>query len=383
MSPDAVSTEDVTILAVDDLPQNLRLLDAILSPRGYRVLTAASGEEALAVLPTSGADLVLLDILMPGIDGYEVCRRIRSTPGLEFLPVVMITASGDQEKVRAIEAGADDFVSKPLNQGELLARVASLARVKRYQDTIERQSAELARWNSELEERVDAQVAELQRVNRLRRFLSPQLVDLVIESGDEGFLSSHRREIVVVFCDLRGFTPFAESSEPEEVMHVLAEYHRALGELIYRFEGTLERFTGDGLMVFFNDPIPVDDAAERAVAMAVAMRDRVTDLAAGWHRRGHDLGFGIGIAQGFATLGRIGFEGRFDYAAIGSVTNLAARLCGAAESWQVLVAQRVFSATEGLAVGESVGELDLRGFSRPVRVFDVTGIDQTKVRLTP
>ena len=383
MSPDAVTTEDVTILAVDDLPQNLRLLDAILSPRGYRVLTAASGEEALAVLPTSGADLVLLDILMPGIDGYEVCRRIRSTPGLEFLPVVMITASGDQEKVRAIEAGADDFVSKPLNQGELLARVASLARVKRYQDTIERQSAELAQWNSELEARVDAQVAELQRVNRLRRFLSPQLVDLVIESGDEGFLSSHRREIVVVFCDLRGFTPFAESSEPEEVMHVLAEYHRALGELIYRFEGTLERFTGDGLMVFFNDPIPVDDAAERAVAMAVAMRDRVTDLAAGWHRRGHDLGFGIGIAQGFATLGRIGFEGRFDYAAIGSVTNLAARLCGAAESWQVLVAQRVFSATEGLAVGESVGELDLRGFSRPVRVFDVTGIDQTKVRLTP
>ena len=383
MSPDAVSTEDVTILAVDDLPQNLRLLDAILSPRGYRVLTAASGEEALAVLPTSGADLVLLDILMPGMDGYEVCRRIRSIPGLEFLPVVMITASGDQEKVRAIEAGADDFVSKPLNQGELLARVASLARVKRYQDTIERQSAELAQWNSELEARVDAQVAELQRVNRLRRFLSPQLVDLVIESGDEGFLSSHRREIVVVFCDLRGFTPFAESSEPEEVMHVLAEYHRALGELIYRFEGTLERFTGDGLMVFFNDPIPVDDAAERAVAMAVAMRDRVTDLAAGWHRRGHDLGFGIGIAQGFATLGRIGFEGRFDYAAIGSVTNLAARLCGAAESWQVLVAQRVFSATEGLAVGESVGELDLRGFSRPVRVFDVTGIDQTKVRLTP
>ena len=383
MSPDAVSTEDVTILAVDDLPQNLRLLDAILSPRGYRVLTAASGEEALAVLPTSGADLVLLDILMPGMDGYEVCRRIRSTPGSEFLPVVMITASGDQEKVRAIEAGADDFVSKPLNQGELLARVASLARVKRYQDTIERQSAELAQWNSELEARVDAQVAELQRVNRLRRFLSPQLVDLVIESGDEGFLSSHRREIVVVFCDLRGFTPFAESSEPEEVMHVLAEYHRALGELIYRFEGTLERFTGDGLMVFFNDPIPVDDAAERAVAMAVAMRDRVTDLAAGWHRRGHDLGFGIGIAQGFATLGRIGFEGRFDYAAIGSVTNLAARLCGAAESWQVLVAQRVFSATEGLAVGESVGELDLRGFSRPVRVFDVTGIDQTKVRLTP
>jgi class 3 adenylate cyclase/CheY-like chemotaxis protein len=383
MSPDAVPTEAVTILAVDDLPQNLRLLDAILSPRGYRVLTATSGEEALAVLPTSGADLVLLDILMPGMDGYEVCRRIRSTPGFEFLPVVMITASGDQEKVRAIEAGADDFVSKPLNQGELLARVASLARVKRYQDTIELQSAELAQWNSELEARVQAQVDELQRVNRLRRFLSPQLVDVIIDSGDEAFLASHRREIVVLFCDLRGFTPFAESSEPEEVMGVLSEYHRALGELIYRFEGTLERFTGDGLMVFFNDPLPVDDAAERAVTMAVAMRDRVAELAAGWHRRGHDLGFGIGIAQGFATLGRIGFDGRFDYAAIGSVTNLAARLCGEAASGQVLVAQRVFSATEGLAIGAPVEDLDLRGFSRPVRAFDVTGIDESKVKVIP
>jgi class 3 adenylate cyclase len=205
------------------------------------------------------------------------------------------------------------------------------------------------------------------------------LVDLVIDSGDEGFLASHRREIVVVFCDLRGFTPFAESSEPEEVMGVLSAYHAALGELIHGFEGTLERFTGDGLMVFFNDPLPCDDAAERAVRMAVAMRERVMALASGWSRRGHDLGFGIGIAQGFATLGRIGFEGRFDYAAIGSVTNLAARLCSAAESWQVLVAERVFAATEGIAVGESVGELDLRGFRRPVRAFDVTGIDQSKV----
>ena len=375
--------DEITILAVDDLPQNLRLLDAVLSPRGYRVLTAASGEEALAMLPTAGADLVLLDILMPGIDGYEVCRRIRTTPGFEFLPVVMITASGEQEKIRAIEAGADDFVSKPFNQGELLARVASLARVKRYQDTIERQAAELAEWNAELESRVHAQVDELQRVNRLRRFLSPQLVDLIIDSGDETFLGSHRREIVVVFCDLRGFTPFAESSEPEEVMGVLSEYHAALGELIHRFEGTLERFTGDGLMVFFNDPLTVDDAAERAVTMAVAMRERVGALAEGWGRRGHDLALGIGIAQGFATLGRIGFEGRFDYAAIGSVTNLAARLCGAAGAGQILVAQRVFFATEGLAVGESMGALELRGFSRPIQAFDVTGIDESKVRLTP
>lgn len=377
-----MAADAITILAVDDLPQNLRLLDAVLSPRGYRLLTATSGEEALAMLPTSGADLVLLDIVMPGIDGYEVCRRIRSSPGFEFLPVVMITASGDQEKLSAIEAGADDFVSKPFNQGELLARIASLAKVKRYQDTIERQAAELTRWNVELEARVSAQVDELQKVNRLRRFLSPQLVDLVIDSGDEAFLSSHRREIVVVFCDLRGFTPFAEASEPEEVMGVLAEYHAALGALIHDYEGTLERFTGDGLMVFFNDPLPCDDAAERAVSMAVAMRDRVADLAAGWSRRGNDLGFGVGIAQGFATLGRIGFEGRFDYAAIGSVTNLAARLCAEAGPGQILVAQRVFSAAEGVASGNPVGELKLRGFSRPIRAFEVTGIDETKAEVS-
>ena len=374
-------TEPITILAVDDQPPNLRLLDAVLSPRGYRVITASSGEEALELLASSGIDLVLLDIVMPGIDGYEVCRRIRSEPATAFLPVVMITASGDQEKTRAIEAGADDFVSKPFHQGELLARVASLARIKRYHDTITRQAAELAEWNAELEARVNAQLEELQRMNRLRRFLSPQVAELVINSGDDSILGSHRREIVVVFCDLRGFTAFAESSEPEEVMAVLSEYHAALGELIFRHQGTLERFTGDGLMVFFNDPIPLDKPARRAVEMALAMRDQVRILAEGWSRIGHDLGFGVGIAQGYATLGRIGYEGRFDYAAIGSVTNLAARLCAEAGAEQVLVSQRVFSAVEDVAAGELVGALELRGFSRPIRAFSVSRMINSSVEV--
>jgi adenylate cyclase len=365
-------TEPVTILAVDDQPANLRLLDAVLSPRGYRVVRATSGEQALELLPSSGVDLVLLDIVMPGIDGYEVCRRIRSAPETAFLPVVMITASGHREKTRAIEAGADDFVSKPFDQSELLARVASLARIKRYHDTITKQAAELAQWNAELEARVNTQLEELQRMNRLRRFLSPQVAELVINSGDDSFLGSHRREIVVVFCDLRGFTAFAESSEPDEVMGVLREYHAALGELIFRYEGTLERFTGDGLMVFFNDPIPLDDPTQRAVEMALAMRDRVAGLVEGWSRLGHDLGFGVGIAQGFATLGRIGYEGRFDYAAIGTVTNLAARLCGEADAGQVLVSQRVFGTVEAVTAGEPVGALELKGFSRPIRAFRVS-----------
>jgi adenylate cyclase len=363
--------DQITILAVDDQPQNLRLLDAVLSPRGYQMVTATSGEQAMEKLGEAVPDLVLLDIVMPGIDGYEVCRRIRDNPATAFLPVVMITASGDQEKISAIRAGADDFVSKPFNQGELLARIASLARLKHYHDTINQQAEELRRWNAELEARVQAQVEDLQRANRLRRFLSPQLVELMLDSGDEEFLRSHRREIVVVFCDLRGFTSFAESSEPEEVMGVLQEYHEAMGELIFAYAGTLERFTGDGLMVFFNDPLPIDDAPVQALRMSVAMRDRVRVLAGRWHRRGYDLALGIGIAQGFATLGRIGFEGRFDYAAIGSVTNLAARLCDAARPWQVLASQRVFYAAEPVVEGNPTGELQLKGFSRPVQVFDV------------
>jgi len=365
-------TERTTILTVDDQPPNLRLLEAVLSPQGYQVITASSGEQALELLHSSNIDLVLLDIMMPGIDGYQVCQRIRSEPSTAFLPVVMITASGDHEKTRAIKAGADDFISKPFHHGELLARVASLARIKRYYDTIIRQAGELAQWNAELETRVRTQLEDLQRVNRLRRFLSPQVAELVINSGDDSFLRSHRREIVVVFCDLRGFTPFAESSEPEEVMAVLEEYHAALGELIFRYQGTLERFTGDGLMVFFNDPIPLDEPARRAVEMALAMRDRVGTLTDGWSRLGHDLGFGVGIAQGFATLGRIGYEGRYDYAAIGSVTNLAARLCGEAHPGQILVAQRVFHAVENHAIGESVGVLDLRGFSRSIPAYNVS-----------
>jgi adenylate cyclase len=370
--------DEAVILVVDDQAQNIRLLDAVLSPRGYRVLTAESGEAALDLLRTEQPDVVLLDIMMPGMDGYEVCRRIRDNPDTAYLPVVMITASDIQEKVRGTEAGADDFVTKPFDQAELLARVKSLVRVKRYQDTIRRQAAELETWNRQLEERVQSQVAALERATRLRRFLPPQMTELILDSGDESFLESHRREIVVVFCDLRNFTAFAESSEPEEIMAVLSAYHGALGDLVFRFEGTLERFTGDGLMVVFNDPMPCEDAGLRAIRMAVAMRTRVRDLADSWSRHGHDLGFGVGVAQGYATLGRIGFEGRFDYTAIGSVVNLAARLCAVAKPWQILVTQRVLTGAEDLVVHDPAGDLDLHGFSRPVRAFDVKGLDAAR-----
>ncbi len=375
-------TEDTAakarVLVVDDQPANIRLLEAILAPRGYEVATATSGEEALETISQRPVDLVLLDIVMPGLDGYEVCRRIRGQVDTAYLPVVMVTASGEEEKIKALEAGADDFLTKPINQSELLARVASLARIKRYQDTIKRQAGELATWNRELESRVELQVAQLERMGRLRRFLSPQLAELIVDSGDDSFLESHRREIVVVFCDLRGFTAFAESSEPEEVLSVLNEYHHALGDLIFRFEGTLERFTGDGLMVFFNDPVRCEDGPLRAIRMSVAMRTRVRKLAEAWAQQGHDLAMGVGIAQGYATLGTIGFDGRHDYAAIGSVTNLAARMCADAEAWQILVTERVFTAAGSSVVGEDAGEREMRGFSRKIRALSVKGVDTAR-----
>jgi adenylate cyclase len=372
-------TDEPLVLVVDDLPANVRLLDAVLSPRGYRVLGAGSGPEALALVAEHRPDLVLLDIVMPEMDGYEVCRRLRQDPATAFLPVVMITASGDQERLLAIRAGADDFVTKPFDQAELIARVRSLLRIKRYHDTIEGQAAELAEWNRTLERRVQEQVEQLERMGRLRRFLSPQLADLVVSSGDESFLESHRRDITVVFCDLRAFTAFAETAEPEEVMGVLDDYYQALGDLVTRFEGTLERFTGDGLMVFFNDPLPCEDAPLRAVRMAVAMRNRIQGLAQGWTRHGYDLSFGVGVAQGYATLGRVGFEGRSDYTAIGNCTNLAARLCAEARPWQILVSPRVHAAVEEFVTSEPVGELTLRGFSRPVTTFNVVGLDAARI----
>jgi adenylate cyclase len=374
-----MNDDDATVLVVDDLPQNVRLMDAVLSPLGFTVVSAMSGEEALDLLAGELPDIVLLDIMMPGMDGYETCRRIRANPATSFIPVVMVTASGDAEKVRAIEVGADDFVTKPLNKAELLARVRSLVRVKRYHDTVVAQSAALAEWNTTLEQRVAAQVAELDRLGRLRRFLSPQIAQLVVDTGDESFLRSHRREIVSVFTDLRGFTAFAESGEPEETMEVLAEYHLALGELVFSYEGTLEHFAGDGLLVFFNDPVPCPDAPDRAVRMAVDMRARVAELAQGWRRKGHDLGFGVGIAQGYATLGRVGFPGRYDYAAIGTVTNLAARLCAMAQADQILVSQRVRHGIVGPVDCREVGPLELKGFSRPVEAYEVIALHQEGV----
>jgi adenylate cyclase len=357
------------ILVVDDTPLNIRLLEAILIPRGYTVLQATSGPEALEICARERPDLVLLDILMPGLDGHEVCRRLRADPATRLLPVVMVTASGEQQKILALESGADDFVAKPVNQAELLARVRSLLRIKAYHDTITAQAAELTEWNRRLEERVAEQLARLDRADRLKQFLPAQVAELMVESGDESLLGLHRRQIAVVFCDLRGFTPFSEVVEPEEVMTTLQEFHQAMGTLISQYGGTVEHFAGDGLMIFFNDPLPCPNPAEQAARMALAMRDRMTELSATWRRRGHELGFGMGITLGYATLGVIGFEGRIHYGAIGSVVNLASRLCDEARDGEILINQRIGAALGDLAEIEALPDLDLKGFSCPMPTF--------------
>ncbi len=360
------------ILVVDDLPQNVKLLADLLTVKGYAVVTAASGREALAKLDAERPDLVLLDVMMPEVSGYEVCRKIRENPATGVLPVVMVTSLDPaQERLRGLEAGADDFLTKPVNQAELLARVRSLVRVKHLYDTVQAQTAQLAALNQRLEERVGEQVGQLER---LKRFFSPPLAEAIVAGGAEDPLRSHRRDITVVFLDLRGFTAFAETAEPEEVMGVLHEYHAEMGRLILEHEGTLERFTGDGMMVFFNDPVPVADPAPRALRMALAMRDRVADLSTRWRKRGYELDFGVGMAHGYATIGAIGFEGRWDYGAIGTVTNLAARLCGEARPGQILVAQRFLGLVEEVAIAEPVGELTLKGFLKPVTASNVTGL---------
>ena len=377
-NPEAVARSTARILIVDDMPANVKLLEDLLGFHGYEVEAATSGEEALEAIRGRTPDLVLLDILMPGISGYDVCRAVRADPRLAMLPVVMVTALEDrEERVKGLDAGADDFLSKPINPPELVARVRSLLRISRLHETVRRQADQLAAWNRTLEARVAEQVAHVEKLLRLKRFFSPQLAELILAGGADDPLESHRRDITVVFLDLRGFTAFAESAEPEEVMTALSEFHRAMGRRILEYQGTLERFTGDGLMVFFNDPLPLHQPAKRAVEMAFVMQEDVLKLSAQWIKKGYSLGLGIGISQGYATVGAIGFEGRIDYGAIGTVTNLANRLCDLAEPGHILVSQRVFAEVEEIVFAEDLGDVALHGFKRPVRahrLLDLKGL---------
>jgi class 3 adenylate cyclase/DNA-binding SARP family transcriptional activator/ActR/RegA family two-component response regulator len=370
------------VLVVDDNATNVRLLEAILSSHGYRVSSAADGAAALAALAAAAGgsgsssgeapDLMLLDIQMPGIDGFEVCRRLRADPATEALPVIMVTAAGSQEKLAALDAGADDFLPRPFEQAELLARVRSLLRMKYYRDQALGQAAELAAWNRALEDQVRERVAELERMQGLRRFLSSRVAEIVLAAGEgAALLEPHRREVAILFCDLRGFTAFSVSAEPEEVVGALKQFHRLVGGLIAAHGGTVGPFTGDGMMVIFNDPVPCPAPALDAVRMALELRDEVSAFEAQWRRRGHVLSAGIGVTFGYATLGVMGFDDRSDYMAVGPVVNLASRLCDSAAGGEILVSPQVVAQLEASVVCIDKGRMELRGFPYPQPVYAV------------
>jgi len=362
------------ILVVDDVRENVRLLEAVLEAHGYEVVSATDGHAALELAVSTKPDLVLLDVLMPQPDGYTVCRRLREQDETAVLPVIMLTASEGAEKTRSIEAGADDFITKPFNQEELLIRIRSLLRIKRYHDTIKSQAVELRDLNRTLEKRVRTQLEELERLQRLRRFLSPQLAEAIVSSGDESILRSHRRQVAMIFVDLRGWTTFVDAVEPEELMRVLREFHDTIGGLVRRFDATVGFIEGDGVQLFFNDPIEVPDAALRAIRLGCTLRHEMAELTARWQKRGYDLDFGAGMALGYATCGEVGFEERSDYAAVGAVTNLASRLADEAAAGQILITQRLYAEVGDDVEVQSMGEFRLKGFQRPVAAFDVLGI---------
>ena len=351
------------ILVVDDQRTSAEMVAGLLRNLGYEIDIAHDGAEALRLVEARAPDLVLSDILMPGIDGYELCRRLRASPATALLPVILVTASAEEqtERIKGVEAGADDFLAKPVNWPELFGRVRRLLQVKALQD-------EIKNLNADLEHRVRDQVAQLERLSRMKRFFSRAVAEAIVAGGEE-LLEPLRREITAVFLDLRGFTAFTDRADPDEVMDLLREYHATLGRTVDEFGGTLEHFAGDGVMIFFNDPIEVENPAERAIRMALALQRAFNPIAEAWAKLGHDVGLGVGIAQGDTTLGVIGFEQRWEYAAIGNVPNLAARLCGSAHAGEIILDLQTEQDIVHIAETEFVGALSLRGFQQPVPAF--------------
>src|SRR5574339_125469 len=335
------------------------MVSGLLRNLGYEVDIALDAQSALDTVRSKGTDLVISDILMPIMDGYELCRRLRANPATTLLPVILVTSADPQtERVKGIEAGADDFIAKPVNWAELFGRVKRLLQVKSLQD-------EIKELNARLEQRVREQVAQLERLSRMKRFFSRAVAEAIVAGGEE-LLEPHRREITAVFLDLRGFTSFTDRADPDQVMDLLSDYHAAMGNLVDRYGGTLEHFAGDGVMIFFNDPVPVQQPALKAVRMAIELQRAFEPIASAWGQRGHKVALGVGIAQGEATLGVIGFEQRWEYAAIGAVPNLAARLCGQAQGGEVVIDTATCADVSDAVETAPIGPIQLRGFTHPI-----------------
>lgn len=370
-----------SILVVDDTPANLTLMTGLLQ-NDYQVRAATSGEKALKIaFSDNPPDLILLDIMMPEMDGHEVCRRLKADDKTREIPVIFLTAMSEvEDEEKGLNLGAVDYITKPVSPPIALVRIRShlalyqsLRSLELTKETIRKQADQLKLLNSGLEKRVEDQDGQLDRLNIMKEFFSPQISEAIVGRGMDIF-KTHRVNVTVVFLDLRGFTYFSDNAEPEEVMAVLGGYHEVMGGIINAFQGTVGHFAGDGLMVYFNDPIPQEGHIEIAAQMCVRMMTEFKPLMQKWRKQGFDLDLGIGFANGYATLGTIGFDGRRDYACIGSVCNLAARLCGEAKGGQIFTNLKTYRQIEDLVNGQEVEDLNLKGFSKPVQTVEVISL---------
>jgi adenylate cyclase len=370
MNPDLLSQSiGARILIVDDVETNVLVLMNLLRQEGYSNvhMTTDSGR-VVDMHRASPFDLILCDLQMPYPNGLDIMEQLKPVSGADFLPVIVVSALSDEgNRLRALRQGARDFIVKPFNRAEVVQRIRNYLEVRLLYRERQRQS-------EVLEQRVSEQVKQLERLASLKRFIPSQIAERILAGTADDPLRTHRREITAVFIDLRGFTAFTGASEPEEVMEILHQYHAEMGRLILQHEGTIEFFAGDGIMVIFNDPIVVDNPVERALRMSLGMQAAFAPLAENWRKRKFDLGIGIGIAQGYATIGAIGFEGHWDYGVIGTVTNLATRLCGEAKTGQIVVHRKALANIESLVDAVPLGEIPLKGFAQDVEAVDVRAI---------
>ncbi len=354
------------VLIVDDEPANLKLLGQLLAPEGFEVQVARSGEQAIKLLQERLPNIMLLDVVMEGMSGYDVCKLVRADEGMRALPIILVTgARPGEEKAQGLNAGADEFLTKPVAREDLLARVRALLRV----DTMHRQMVD---WNRQLEERVATQVREMQKLDQLRNFLPAHVADLVAE-GDDSLLSPRRRRITACFLDLHGFMEFAETAEPEEVMEVLGQYYQAVGGLAEKSGGTVEHFEGSGISLLFNAPVKMDDPEIAAVGFLVDMQKQGAALIKDWEDCGYELRLQLSAASGYASVGVLGFGGRSQYCANGAVMTLTRKLCEQSEDGQVLIDEKTLDVVSDEFETELLGERQLKGFSRPVAITAVIG----------
>ena len=372
-----------SILVVDDTPANLTLMTGLLQD-DYQVRAATSGEKALKIaFSDNPPDLILLDIMMPEMDGHEVCRRLKADDKTREIPVIFLTAMSEvEDEEKGLNLGAVDYITKPVSPPIALVRIRShlalyqsLRSLELTKETIRKQAEQLKLLNSGLEKRVEDQDGQLDRLNIMKEFFSPQISEAIVGQGMDIF-KTHRVNVTVVFLDLRGFTYFSDNTEPEEVMAVLGGYHEVMGEIINACQGTVGHFAGDGLMVYFNDPIPPEGLIEIAAQMCIKMMAEFKPLMQKWRKQGFDLDLGIGFANGYATLGTIGFDGRRDYACIGSVCNLAARLCAEAKGGQIFTNLKTYRQIDDLVNGQEVEDLNLKGFTKAVQTVEVLSLKE-------